>query len=360
MSRQQFNSIELFAGAGGMFLGFENVGFKNILCVEFDKNAVQTLKLNRPKLNVICDDIRNINFAKLDCINEINHIDLLSGGIPCQSFSYSGQKHGLNDTKGSMFYEFCRAIKELSKIKNNNKSTHKPKIILIENVKGMLTHDNGKTFKIICRELAALGYDIKYEILNANDYNVAQKRQRLIIIGVDKKYSSDANLQFNYPKPNDYKPVLRDAFKNLKEYNKYSEDEFVKYPKNKYEIMKRIPQGGSWVDLPLKLQKSYLGKSYDTEGGKRGIARRLSMSEPSLTLTTSPMQKQTERCHPSETRPLSVHEYAAIQSFPSDWVFCGSKMAKYRQIGNAVPVNLAEAVGHELIKLLKKIRKYDA
>lgn len=117
-----------------------------------------------------------------------------------------------------------------------------------------------------------------------------------------------------------------------------------------------IPQGGCWVNLPEELQKSYLGKSYYTSGGKRGILHRLSMDKPSLTLLCSPSQKQTERCHPLEERPLSIREYARIQSFDDDYNFYGSMASQYKQIGNAVPVELAKYIGLSLIETLKECK----
>lgn len=124
------------------------------------------------------------------------------------------------------------------------------------------------------------------------------------------------------------------------------------YPISKKAILELVPMGGDWRDLPLELQKEYMGASFYLGGGKTGMARRLSLDEPSLTLTCSPAQKQTERCHPLETRPLSIREYARIQTFPDDWVFAGSVASQYKQIGNAVPVNLAWAVGRSLVRLL--------
>ena len=128
-----------------------------------------------------------------------------------------------------------------------------------------------------------------------------------------------------------------------------------KYPKRKAEILSKVPQGGDWRDLPEDLQKEYMKGSFYLGGGKTGMARRLSLNEPSLTLTCAPAQKQTERCHPLETRPLTVREYARIQTFPDSWVFSGSESSQYKQIGNAVPVNLAKAIGHSLIQLLNDI-----
>ena len=119
--------------------------------------------------------------------------------------------------------------------------------------------------------------------------------------------------------------------------------------------MKKVPEGGNWKDLTPKIQKEYMGGSYHLGGGKTGLARRLSMKHPSLTLVCSPAMKQTERCHPLETRPLTVRESARIQTFPDDWRFSGSKIQAYKQIGNAVPVNLALAMGRSVIRFLNSI-----
>ena len=127
------------------------------------------------------------------------------------------------------------------------------------------------------------------------------------------------------------------------------------YPERKVEILSKVPQGGYWRDLDDDLQREYMGGSYFLGGGKTGMARRLAWDEPSLTLTTAPAQKQTERCHPAETRPLTVREYARIQTFPDKWEFCGPITSQYKQIGNAVPVNLAHALGRSLIRLLNDI-----
>ena len=121
--------------------------------------------------------------------------------------------------------------------------------------------------------------------------------------------------------------------------------------------MRHVPAGGYWRDLPDELQREYMQKSYFLGGGKTGMARRLSWDEPSLTLTCAPAQKQTERCHPSETRPLTVREYARIQTFPDNWKFSGSVHQQYKQIGNAVPVHLGHAVGCRIINLLNQIEK---
>jgi len=125
-----------------------------------------------------------------------------------------------------------------------------------------------------------------------------------------------------------------------------------KYPKRKAEIMALVPQGGYWRDLPLEIQKEYMKKSFYLGGGKTGMARRMSWDEPCLTLTCAPAQKQTERCHPEETRPFTIREYARIQTFPDDWIFEGSATQQYKQIGNAVPVNFAYEIGASVVRFL--------
>ena len=153
-------------------------------------------------------------------------------------------------------------------------------------------------------------------------------------------------IKYEFPKPLDYKPVLKDVLKNV------PISDGVQYSSEKKKVMELVPEGGCWIDLPDDVAKAYMKTCYYMGGGRRGIARRLSMDEPSLTLTCSPAMKQTERCHPIETRPLTVREYARIQSFPDDWIFCGKVNSKYKQIGNAVPVELAFNIGKSIIKAL--------
>ncbi len=311
------NSIELFAGAGGLALGFENAGIHHELLVEIDAHAVNTLRKNRPDWRVIQDDVRKIDFAKYSA-------DIVSGGFPCQAFSYAGRKLGFEDTRGTLFFEFARCIK-----------TMQPKIVVGENVRGLLTHDNGKTLQTMLGVLDELGYRVAYKVLRSQYLDVAQKRERLVIVGIRK----DLDTLFCFPKENNYIIPLRQALKNV------PISDGQRYTEKKHAIMQQIPQGGYWRDLPDDLQRSYMGASYFQGGGKTGMARRLSWDEPSLTLTCNPAQKQTERCHPSETRPLRVREYARIQSFPDNWEFTGSTNSQYKQIGNAVPVNMAYHLG---------------
>lgn len=333
-----FSSIELFAGAGGLALGIEKAGFNTLALIELDKDAADTLKKNRPAWNVICDDIANIAPLNLtEYFNlKVGELDLLSGGAPCQAFSYAGKRLGLEDARGTLFYYYAIFLKKLQ-----------PKTFLFENVKGLLTHDNGRTYKTITNVFEECGYLIQRRILNAWDYGNAQKRERLITIGIRKDLINKLSIQF--PKPHKYKPVLRDVLQNV------PKSECAQYSEYKRKIFCLVPPGGYWRDIPEGIAKEYMKSCWNMGGGRTGILRRLSMDEPSLTVLTSPSQKQTDRCHPLEPRPFSVRENARIQSFPDEWIFCGGISSQYKQVGNAVPVNLAFDIAVEIRKGLEML-----
>ena len=336
---RSYRSIELFAGAGGLALGLEQAGFEALMLNEIDSHACNTLHTNRPNWNVIENDIAQVSFSEY-----LGHVDMLSGGFPCQAFSYAGKKLGFDDTRGTLFFEFGRALQECQ-----------PKIFMAENVRGLQSHDNGRTLKSILQILDELGYDvIPPKVLQAIFYRVPQKRERLIIVGIRKDLASGLN--FQWPDPYQRIMTLKDALKAGELYaSDVPESGGQSYPARKAEILAHVPQGGYWRDLPDHLQREYMQRSYFLGGGKTGMARRLSWDEPSLTLTCAPAQKQTERCHPEKTRPLTVREYARVQTFPDTWQFSGSSLQQYKQIGNAVPVNLAQAVGKSLVQLLNAI-----
>ena len=329
--------IELFAGAGGLALGLELANFDAIGLVECDHVACETLRVNRPKWNVIEEDI--IEVSKRDLLKEFKlkegELDLLSGGYPCQSFSYAGKKLGLEDVRGTMFYYYSEFIRQL-----------KPKMFLAENVKGLTTHDKGKTIQTMIDVFEDLGYSVEWKVLNAWDYGVAEKRQRVVIIGIRNDLKD--KIKFEYPVPHDYKPVLRDALKDV------PDSIGAKYPESKKKVFDLVPPGGYLRDLPDDVAKEYMKSCYYMGGGRTGIARRISWDEPSLTLTCSPMMKQTDRCHPDESRPFTTREYARIQSFPDEWQFAGKMNDIYKQIGNAVPVNLAKCVGESIMNALNE------
>ena len=331
-----YSVLELFAGAGGLAIGLEKAGLKCVALNEIDHWAAETLRTNRPNWKVIEEDVRNVSFKSFH-----NKIDVVTGGFPCQAFSYAGKKLGLEDARGTLFYEFARVVKETQ-----------PLLCVGENVRGLLNHDDGRTLEGMKSILDEIGYKpIDPRILKAIFYKVPQKRERLILVGIRK----DIEIDFSYPKPYRTLYTLKDA---LKAGELFDTDVPVSpgslYPPRKKEVLDQVPPGGYWRDLPLDIQKEYMQKSFYLGGGKTGMARRISWDEPSLTLTCSPAQKQTERCHPDETRPFTIREYARIQTFPDDWVFTGSVSNQYKQIGNAVPVNLGKEIGYSIIRFLNK------
>jgi len=332
--RTKYTTIELFTGAGGTALGLENAGLKHLLNVENDIDAINTIKNNKPEWNLIEDDVSKVDFSSW-----LGKVDVVEGGFPCQSFSYAGKGKGFGDTRGTLFFEFVRCVKETM-----------PKIAIGENVKGLLSHDKGRTLNTMVKTLENVGYNVSYKVLRSQYLDVPQKRERLIIIGVRK----DQDMSIFIPKEKDYYISIREALKNV------PESDGQKYPEKKKKILEMVPPGGCWRDLPPDIQKEYMGASFYLGGGKTGMARRLSFDEPSLTLTCAPAQKQTERCHPVETRPFTVREYARIQTFPDDWKFSGSMTSQYKQIGNAVPVNLGYHIGKSIIAMLDNNPDYNS
>jgi len=325
-AKTKYTVLETFTGAGGMALGFKHAGLQSKICVEIDKDSVATLRANHD-WEVIHSDIRKVDFNPYK-----GQFDIVAGGFPCQAFSYAGKGRGFEDARGTLFYDFARTVKEVQ-----------PKIFVAENVRGLLAHEEGRTLQTILSVMDSINYRVTVGVAKSQFYDVPQKRERLFIIGVRK----DLDIPFYFPRQKAYTVSLGSALVDV------PDGPGMAYSEKKKTIMDMIPEGGYWRDLPEDLQKEFMGKSYYLGGGKTGMARRLSSKEPSLTLTCNPAQKQTERCHPYETRPLSVREYARVQTFPDDWKFSGSVSSQYRQIGNAVPVNLAYHIGKCLIAMLK-------
>jgi DNA (cytosine-5)-methyltransferase 1 len=316
---KNYSVLELFAGAGGLAVGLEKAGLSCVALNEIDKWACQTLRKNRPKWEVLEGDIKSFDFSRYN-----SKVDVVTGGFPCQAFSYAGKKLGLADARGTLFYEFARVVKEVN-----------PPICIGENVRGLLSHENGRTLQGMISILDEIGYNVvPVKVLKAINFRVPQKRERLILVGIRK----DINLKFEYPKPHNKIYSLKDALKKGDLFDSNVPKSLgAIYPQKKKSVLDLVPPRGYWRDLPLDIQKEFMGGSFHLGGGKTGIARRIGWDEPCLTLTCSPAQKQTERCHPEETRPFTVREYARIQTFPDEWAFEGSMAQQYKQIGNAVP-----------------------
>lgn len=328
---QSYTFIEVCAGCGGLSSGFIDAGFKPLLINEIDKTCCKTLRKNHPGVL-----IKEGSMVDLDLKPYKGRVDVLQGGVPCQAFSQAGERKGLEDPRGKLIVQFNKLINDCE-----------PKMFVVENVKGLTTHNKGETLQGILTLFENNGlYKIYHKVLNAKDFNVPQKRERIVIVGVRSTIQST----FTYPEKSTRMILLKDVLTNV------PPSIGAKYPAHKEAVMKLVPQGGCWVDLPDDIQKEYMGeKGLAAGGGKRGMARRLSMNEQCLTLTTSPCQKQTERCHPIETRPLNVREYARIQTFPDSYIFEGSMASQYKQIGNAVPVQLAFALATQIKNFLDSV-----
>jgi DNA (cytosine-5)-methyltransferase 1 len=319
--------IEVCAGAGGLSTGFMQEGFTPLLLNEILPIACETLKINHPSA-----PLHTGSMTDLDLTQYVDKVDVLMGGVPCQSFSHAGERKGMDDPRGQLIVSFHGLVRQC-----------RPKVFFIENVKGLTTHAKGETLRNIVALFSGNGYEVSHAVLNAVDYGVPQKRERVFIVGV-------LSGVFAFPdKLAAPVPTLRSVLHDV------PASPGAVYTEAKKKVMELVPPGGCWVDLPKEVKEAYMGNCLHAGGGKRGMARRLSMDEPCLTLTTSPAQKQTDRCHPTEIRPFTVREYARIQSFPDDYVFAGSTAAQYKQIGNAVPVKLAQAMARSVLEVLKLI-----
>lgn len=361
-------AISLFSGAGGLDLGMEQAGFQIVSAVEKDADAAKTIGLNRPHLyeSVVSRDIQIVEAQVLleeggRVLNlgrplKPGEVDLVIGGPPCQPFSTAGKRGSVMDPRGSLFMDFIRIVKDIQ-----------PRFFVMENVRGLLSapiqhrpHNErafgyapldpdemqGSALKVVLNEMQQLGYGVVYNLLEVADYGVPQNRSRVVFIG-----SRDGE-QVDFPVPTHCKKgcglaqwrTLKDALVGLKDL----QPEYASYSENRLKYLRLLKTGQNWRYLPDELKEEAMGGAFKSGGGKVGFYRRLSWDKPSPTVTTSPHQKATDMCHPEELRPLSIRECARIQTFPDDWIFYGSTSSKYRQIGNAVPVVFAQAIGKHL------------
>ena len=342
--------ISLFSGAMGLDIGLEKAGLNVVIGQDFDESCVKTMQANGH--NVLGGDIREIDPRKLLELTglSVGEPFLICGGPPCQPFSTAGKRLGINDPRGSLFMDFIRMIDNI-----------RQRFFVMENVKGIMSaplkhvplaerDENdpeqrlGTVLDVILAEFDKLGYKTVYGVLDAVNYGVPQFRERFVLIGSrdneDIFLPLPTHFQMHQDKSYQWKTV-RDAIADLE----FDKGECATLSEERLKFLKMIPEGGNWRDLPENIIPIAMGGAYKSGGGKVGFYRRLSYDQPSPTVVTSPVQKATMMCHPTQDRPLSIKEYARIQQFPDDWIFTGTTAAKYRQIGNAVPVGLAEAIG---------------
>ena len=318
--------ISLFSGAMGLDCGLEESGMRTKVSVEADAACRGTMALNRKDVAQYTD-IRDVSGKKLLEHTAAEHV-VLAGGPPCQSFSTIGARKSVQDSRGMLVYEYLRVLREVS-----------PDFFVFENVRGMLSaqKDGGSLWEWLLKELGKT-HDVSWGLLNSNDYGSPQSRVRLIVVG-----SKHGEVDLS-PKPCK-RLVLGDAIKGLKRVG-----ECGKFSARTAAVLEQIPAGGNWKSLPPAVQDAAMGNANRSSGGLTAFYRRLSFDAPSPTLLTSPTQRATTLCHPTETRPLSIREYARVQGFSDKWKFNGSTADKYRQIGNAVPVPLGRAIGNAIMR----------
>ena len=380
-------NISLFSRAGGLDIGLEAEGFKTLALVEVDRVAQRTLEANRHSCNYpkfrLFGDINRVSVKELleAAALEPGQATLVSAGPPCQSFSTAGRRGSITDPRGGLFHHFVRMVEGIQ-----------PRFFVMENVRGILSaalrhrplHLRGPDSPPLSEkeELGSLlrtvilpalrktlGYEVVYGLVNAADYGVPQMRRRVFFLGSrdgefgSREWSPDEMPLTKLTPPTHSKEqidgrepwlTLGDALEGICE----QEPKFTPYSPSRKRVLELVPPGKNWRYLRDTYGDGYLrdvmGGAYGAGGGKVGFWRRLTYDAPCPTVPTSPIQKATSLCHPEETRPLSVQEYARVQQFPDDYAFSGSTPKKYTQIGNAVPVGLARAVGRALNRVIAR------
>lgn len=319
--------VSLFTGAGGLDLGFEKAGFRTIWANEYDKTIWATFEHNFPKAKLDKRSIVDIS------PEEIPDADGIIGGPPCQSWSEAGAGRGINDSRGQLFNDYIRMLK-----------VKQPKFFLVENVSGILHPKHAKSFNGFIKSFEYAGYKVSWKLLDANDYNVPQNRLRVIIIG----YRKDLKKKFEFPEPEKYKPVLKDAIWDLrrakpaKDKNKTNGDQLAV---SNHEYMNG---GFSTIYMSRNRVRSWDEPSFTIQAGGRHAP--IHPKAPKMKFI-SQNKRIFEPGHEDEYRRLSVRECARIQTFPDDFIFKYEDIANgYKMIGNAVPVNLAYAIAKQIGK----------
>lgn len=361
--------ISFFAGAGGLDTGLKQAGFDIKLAVELIPTYAETIRTNYPDLNIKQGDIMEYSRNKIyeDAgLQTFEEVDLMVGGSPCQSFSTAGRRKAFATPGGLAMLKFADLVTKV-----------RPRAFLLENVKGLLSaplknrplNQRGSEYPPLEQEEMRGGalahvltrfpnYNITYQLVNAADYGVPQKRERVFLVGIRK----DLERTFIFPEPthNEYGTegkerwvTVRDVFDRLGDI----EHHYVKYSQERLRYMKMIPLGGgNWRDLPKDVVRQAMGGAYESGGGKVGYFRRIHIDKPSPTVLTTPHQKSTNLGHPFEDRPLSIEEYLAIQEFPPNYVVAGTLAHQYTQVGNAVPVRLAKVMGEAILSQITRVR----
>lgn len=355
-AKQKHTVLDLFCGCGGISLGFQLAGFDIIGGVDNNEYATKTFAHNFTKAKVLCTDITTITDEQI--IDKYNKVDVIVGGPPCQGFSSANrwQKES-DDPRNKLFFEYLRFVKVLN-----------PKVVMIENVRGLLSRDNGYAKERIITLLSEMGYSVNVSILDAAEYGVPQNRKRAIFVAIRKDFRDEI---FNFENlKKQPKVTVSDAISELYDFeqqkgeiatpkatNKYLQyihgkskivsNHEIKYPAE--IVQKRIsyvPQGGNWQDVPTELWPN------SRENRHSSAYKRLDPKAQSCTIDTG--NAHSNYFHPIFNRIPTVRESARLQSFNDDFIFVGPRGSQYRQVGNAVPPLLAKAVAAEIKFLLEK------
>lgn len=356
--------MSFFSGALGLDLGLEEAGLEPVSYNEIEKVFCNTIRANKPEVKLYDRDVRTLDGKFLLKDNNLKPGELFAivGGPPCQAFSTAGKRNSLNDERGNVFLHFIDIIEVM-----------KPKYIVIENVRGLLSaalkhrphNQRGPGFPELTKEelpggaldhilkrLKKAGYNCSFTLYNSANYGVPQVRERVVILGSREGHEIPyvQPTHFEDGNKNDKWLTVKDAIKPLMN---FKDQEHTNFPEKRLKFFRMLKPGQNWRSLPHEAKVEAMGKSLNSGGGRTGFFRRLDWNSPSPTLVTSPTMPATDLCHPELDRPLSVQEYAAIQTFPVDYKFVGKTLDKYKQIGNAVPCRFGEAIGRHLIRFDK-------
>lgn len=342
-------ALSFFSGAMGLDIGMKNGGIPALLACEFNKYCRMTIAENAPDMALIGDinKYEPAEILRLANIPEGRKVDVIFGGPPCQAFSTAGARRALADERGNVFLRYIEVVEKI-----------RPTYVVIENVRGLLSAPypykdieepiKGGALCVILDRLKEAGYTISFELYNAANFGAPQIRERVVMIG-----------KLNGPKVPYLSPThdesgryglrpwitLREAVEDIED----KPHHYVDFPEKRLKYYRMLKEGQYWKDLPKAVQEEAMGATLKLGGGKTGFFRRVSFCRPSPTLVTDPTMPATDLCHPTENRPLSVEEYSRIQGFPDDWKICGPINEQYKQIGNAVPIKLGEAIARTIL-----------
>jgi len=335
-SNFKLTHVSLFSGCGGFDLGFRQAGFKTIFANDINSDACVTYRHNIGE--IVEGDLRAISLPKFK-----RRPDILSAGFPCQPFSNAGSRKGINDDRGTLFQTAINIVAEL-----------KPRAVVFENVRGLLSFKNEEKLLIeeICSQLDQLGYDITFSLVDASRHHVAQKRLRVVIVGIER---SKKHGTFSFPTPIDRSDLaLKDIILDLKSVA-LNQTELMQLNPQAIHIGSMVPEGGSWKDIPYEKLPPRLQRIWDNIERYRwpNFYRRFHRNEIAGTITAAFKPENAGVWHPTEKRIFSVREIGRIQSFPDWFEFEGKNIkSKYQQIGNAVPPRLAYELGRQIINVL--------